>query len=75
MTNPPFLLDADVDLAALGALLKQARRQAGLKQTALAERTGTSERALSRWETGAPRPPTRVPHSTTQCGRTPRTST
>lgn len=51
-TDSP-LLDGDIDLVLLGSLLKRARREAGLKQKALAARTDFSERTLSRWESGA----------------------
>jgi transcriptional regulator with XRE-family HTH domain len=58
MSSDPPLLDRDIDLALLGSLLKRARREAGLKQKALGDAVGASERTLSRWETGA-LPPSR----------------
>jgi len=37
-------------------LLQQARRRAGLTQTELAARVGTTQSAIARWERGATRP-------------------
>jgi uncharacterized protein len=38
------------------ATLREARQRAGLSQTALAERTGTSQATISAYETGAKEP-------------------
>lgn len=35
-----------------GAIIKEARRRAGLSQQALAERLGTTQSVITRWETG-----------------------
>lgn len=56
MTTRDGLLDADVDLALLGALIAQARREARMTQPFLANKVGTSDRTLSRWESGAQAP-------------------
>jgi transcriptional regulator with XRE-family HTH domain len=39
-----------------GSLVKEARLRAGLTQAALAERLGTSQPVIARWETGAAEP-------------------
>lgn len=44
------------DSAALARLVRQARREAGLSQAALAERLGTTQSAISRWEAGRDEP-------------------
>ncbi len=58
MSTRDGLLDSDVDLARLGALIAQARREARMTQPFLANKVGTSDRTLSRWESGA-QPPSR----------------
>jgi transcriptional regulator with XRE-family HTH domain len=58
MSNRDGLLDADVDLVRLGTLIAQARREARMTQPFLANKVGTSDRTLSRWESGA-QPPSR----------------
>jgi transcriptional regulator with XRE-family HTH domain len=52
MSSRDGLLDSDVDLLRLGALIAQARREARMTQAFLANKVGASERALSRWEAG-----------------------
>lgn len=37
-------------------LIREARRRAGLTQVELAERTGTTQSAVARWEAGGTRP-------------------
>lgn len=44
------------DGPAVAALIKGARRDAGLSQAALAERIGTTQSAVSRWEGGGDEP-------------------
>jgi transcriptional regulator with XRE-family HTH domain len=39
-----------------GLLVKEARQRAGLTQAALAQRLGTSQPVIARWETGAAEP-------------------
>ena len=39
-----------------GQLIREGRRRAGLTQAALAERLGTSQSVIARWETGAVSP-------------------
>ena len=39
-----------------GALVRTARREAGLTQRELAERVGTTQSAIARWEAGAESP-------------------
>lgn len=39
-----------------GAVVRAARREAGLTQRALAERFGTTQSAIARWEAGADAP-------------------
>ena len=39
-----------------GTLIQQARRRAGITQTELAGRVGTTQSAIARWERGASRP-------------------
>ena len=39
-----------------GAIVRAARREAGLTQRELAERVGTTQSAVARWETGAESP-------------------
>jgi transcriptional regulator with XRE-family HTH domain len=39
-----------------GAIVRAARREAGLTQRALAERVGTTQSAVARWEAGADSP-------------------
>ena len=41
---------------AVAALVKGARQDAGLSQRALAERLGTTQSAISRWESGGDEP-------------------
>jgi transcriptional regulator with XRE-family HTH domain len=53
MSTRDGLLDADVDLVRVGALIAQARREARMTQAFLANKVGASERTLSRWETGS----------------------
>jgi DNA-binding XRE family transcriptional regulator len=53
MSTRDGLLDTDVDLVRLGALLAQARREARMTQAFLANKVGASDRTLSRWETGS----------------------
>jgi DNA-binding XRE family transcriptional regulator len=53
MSDNQILLDSDVDLERVGALLGQARREARMTQAFLGNKVGVSERTLSRWETGA----------------------
>lgn len=44
-------------MAGLGAqLIREARRRAGLTQAELADRTGTTQSAVARWERGGSRP-------------------
>ena len=52
MSTRDGLLDSDVDLVRLGALIAQARREARMTQAFLANKVGASDRTLSRWETG-----------------------
>ncbi len=52
MSSRDGLLDSDVDLVRLGALIAQARREARMTQAFLANKVGASDRTLSRWETG-----------------------
>jgi transcriptional regulator with XRE-family HTH domain len=53
MSTRDGLLDTDVDLVRVGALIAQARREARMTQAFLANKVGASERTLSRWETGS----------------------
>jgi transcriptional regulator with XRE-family HTH domain len=54
-TSDEELLSNSVDLGALGALLRRARREAAMKQDRLAARLGRSVRSISRWEHGESR--------------------
>ena len=45
-----------MDLMKTGSLLQELRREKGLTQEQLAEKTGVSRRTVSRWETGANMP-------------------
>lgn len=50
----------DANAAARGQRISEARLEAGLTQTQLAQAISTSERNISRWETGRNSP--RLPH-------------
>ncbi|MBQ2688613.1 MAG: helix-turn-helix transcriptional regulator, partial [Solobacterium sp.] len=45
-----------MDLMKIGKLLQDLRKERGLTQEQLAERTGVARRTVSRWETGSNMP-------------------
>jgi transcriptional regulator with XRE-family HTH domain len=56
MTSPPTTSIPLTRIDAVGAAIREWRRAAGLSQAALAERIGTTQSAVSRWEHGHEEP-------------------